>query len=224
MTRTSDVARTLAEWYPELHHMAEPGSWPSIKAYGLLSTSALLDLFEVTGSTRMALEQKHRPESVSISHARYGAAVVRDQKPMSDSALRKCLRDGLTPTEWYKTLNRFAYFWVSEARLTRLLGARAYRSKRQCVIVSDTAKLLARHSDRVRLSPINSGATVFNPQPRGRDTFLPIADYPLATWRKKRGQENAVVELAVDGGVPNIADFVLRVYETGGGKPDRRIA
>lgn len=38
----------LANLYPRLYHMAEPGSWESIRRYGLLSTSSLLSLFEIT--------------------------------------------------------------------------------------------------------------------------------------------------------------------------------
>ena len=37
---------------PTLYHMAECGSWPSIRRHGLLSTSALLDLYGVQGAER----------------------------------------------------------------------------------------------------------------------------------------------------------------------------
>lgn len=223
MSAASENLQRIALWYPRLYHMAEPGSWLSIKTHGLLSTTALLDLFEVRDNARKALESQRRPVSVTITHPRYGAAVVRDQKPMSDSALRKCLRDGLSPKDWYQLLNRFAFFWVDERRLKRLLNARAYRAKRQCIVEVNTSALLARHGSRVMLSPINSGSTVFNPQPRDRETFLPMGRYPLEAWRKKRGKRGAVVELAVDGGVPDIGTLAMRVYETGGGISDLEI-
>ena len=38
--------------YPRLYHMAQVGSWPSIERNGLLSTSALLDLFQIKGEAR----------------------------------------------------------------------------------------------------------------------------------------------------------------------------
>jgi uncharacterized protein DUF7002 len=47
-----DVAE-LVETCPRLFHMAEPGSWAGIQRHGLLSTSALLDLFEVDGDLRV---------------------------------------------------------------------------------------------------------------------------------------------------------------------------
>lgn len=91
--------------YPRLYHMAQAGSWPSIMRRGLLSTSALLDLFEVNGIAREAIESQHRPSSVEITHATHGRAIIRDQKPMSEKALLKCLV-GTTPRQWYELLNR----------------------------------------------------------------------------------------------------------------------
>jgi hypothetical protein len=55
-------------------------------------------------------DRVHRPESVTITHPAYGSAVIRDQKPMRDSALLKCLDKGLTPADWYRTLNRRVFF------------------------------------------------------------------------------------------------------------------
>jgi hypothetical protein len=43
-----------------LYHMAEDGSWESIRQIGLLSTSALLDRFEVEGERRYAIESTRR--------------------------------------------------------------------------------------------------------------------------------------------------------------------
>jgi len=135
---------------------------------------------------------------------------------MSDAGLMKSLRDGLTPTAWYQLLNGLVFFWVSEGRLLRLLGARAYRTKRQCILELDTQKLLAVHSERVVLSPINSGCTKPNPTPRGNTTFLPISTYPYESWLSKRARAEAVVELAVRYSVPDVRRFTKRVYEIGG--------
>jgi hypothetical protein len=191
--------------------MAEADTWKSIQKCGLLSTTALLDMFEVNGQERYRIESCHRPECVTISHTKFGTAVIRDQKPMSDAALRKCLQR-MTPREWYEILNRRVFFWVARQRLVRLLGARAYRDHRHCVLTLDTSKLLAGHLPRVTLSPINSGCTVPNPQPRGPSTFLSIEDYPFDEWvAKRRNTEKAVVELAVDYAVTDIADFTIQV-------------
>ncbi len=209
----------LATAYPRLYHMAEDGSWPSIVQHGLLSTSELLRLFDIAADERTRIESAHRPVSVSISHKDVGEAVIRDQKPMSDKALRKCLSNGLTPSDWYRLLNQRVFFWLSRERLSRLLAARAYRSRRHTVIELDTALLIAAYRDQITLSPINSGSTVYNPQPRGVATFSRIKDYPYDEWRRKRGSRNAIAELAIDGGVYDVRPYVIRVTAEGGGAP-----
>jgi hypothetical protein len=190
--------------------MAERDSWPSIKKHGLLSTTALLDLFQVEGEARHAIESCHRPHSVRIEHPRFGMAVIRDQIPMRESALEKCLT-GMTPAQWYEMLNCRVFFWATAARVKTLLSARAYRKHPHCVIEVDTAALLAAYSDRIALSPINSGSTIYAPQPRGVGTFLPLERYPFEQRRRQRGIANAVAELAVERSVPDLADFAVRV-------------
>ena len=86
----------FAARYPVLFHMAADNSWDSISRYGLLSTSRLLDLFEVDGAQRHSIESAHRPESVEIRHPEHGVATIRDQKPMSEKALLGCLNQ-MTP-------------------------------------------------------------------------------------------------------------------------------
>ncbi len=118
----------LIDSFPRLYHMAEGGTWESIRKHGLLSTTALLDLFELDGQHRRQIESAHRPECVTITHPVHGKAVIRDQKPMQESTLLKCLR-GLTASEWYEFLNRRTFFWLHSDRLTTLLNAKAYRGQ-----------------------------------------------------------------------------------------------
>lgn len=207
----------LGVQFPRLYHMAHEDAWEGIQKHGLLSTSVLLDLFQIGGEQRRAIESQHRPQNVTVDHETHGHAVIRDQKPMSDGALKKCLKN-MKVAEWYETLNRKVFFWLSAERLNRLLSARAYRNETHCVLTIATAPLLARHLARVTLSPINSGSTIFNPQPRGSATFLPLDKYPFVEWAKKRGTRNAVAELAVEYEVPDIGDFTLRVVTVRGGR------
>ncbi len=206
---------------PTLYHMAERGSWPSIRQHGLLSTSALLDLFSVEGARREALEGRRRPEGVTIEHPALGRAAIRDQKPMDDAGLRMCLLDGLTPEDWYRCLNARVFFWLTRERLLRLLNARPYRDAEHDVLELDTAALVAAHRPAIRLSPINSGTTKPFPSTaskRGRETCRPSAENPYARWRaqgRKAGER--VVELTVDHAVPDAARFVRRVAAMRGG-------
>lgn len=203
----------LIQKYPRLYHMAQLGSWPSIKKHGLLSTSALLDQYGVTGKDRTKLEKRKRPECVTLSAKGLPGAVLRDQKPMSDSALAKCLQDGVTPENWYAALNAKSFFWLSAARIWRLLGAKAYRNTAQTVLTIDTAGIVAAYKKKILLSPINSGSTIMKPMPRGKNTFLSIADFPFEERAKSRPLQNNVVELVVNHSVPDIADHVLAVHE-----------
>jgi hypothetical protein len=182
--------------------MAEDGSWESIRRHGLLSTSALLDRFEIEDEQRSAIESARRPEIVRIEHPDYGTALVRDNKPMQEKALERCLH-GMTPREWYEHLNGRVFFWVDRKRLLKLLGARAYRERPHLVLEVNTAGLLERHAERVSLSPINSGATfALGPAPRGPNTFSRTDDHP---------DGKPIVELSVDYSVPDITQFTLRV-------------
>ncbi|MCK8780777.1 hypothetical protein M0654_12355 [Rhizobium sp. NTR19] len=201
----------LIATYPRLYHMAHDGAWPAIKQHGLLSASALLDLYGIDGQRRFALESQRRPESVELQRNGLMGAVIRDQKPMRDHLLARCLQDGLTPRDWYQILNSRSFFWLSPERIWRLLRARAYRRQPQTVLTIDTAGLVAAHRERIWLAPINSGSTLFNPQPRGNNTFKRIVDFPFQE-RSKRRKEDNVVELVVDHAVPDVAAHVLAVH------------
>ena len=91
-------ADELITTFPRLYHMAHVNAWPGIKRHGLLSTSALLDLFEVSGSSREALEANRRYDSITMHHKRYGEAVIRDNKPIDDAGLVRALTD-MAPEE-----------------------------------------------------------------------------------------------------------------------------
>jgi hypothetical protein len=197
--------------------MAEANIWSSIEKHGLLSTSALLDLFEVDGDLRRKIETEHRPESITIHHREYGTAVIRDQKPMRESALRTCLR-GMTPREWYLKLNGQVFPWATGTRVQTLLSAKAYRDRKHTVITVDTAALMQKYADQIVLSPINSGSTIYNPRPRGKQTFLSMGDYPFVQRRKLRGIANAVAEVAMGYAIPDLREFVICVEHRRNGR------
>lgn len=203
----------LCRRYPSVYHMATLGSWPSIQRRGLLSTSALLDLFEIGGDERQRIEGTRRPQSLTITHATHGSATIRDQKPLHDSMLQRCLQGKMTVEQWHRLLNGRVFFWVDEKRLNVLRQARAYRDERQTVIFADTRTLVERYGPRIRLAHINTGATRSVFHYRDSDTFRTIEDFS----RPK------VVELTVDYSVPDLADFVVSVENIGGAEEPHRI-
>lgn len=206
----------LVSRYPRLYHMAEDGSWPSIRRHGLLSTSALLDRCSVSGPLRREIESKIRPASRSVSGEGFGTAVIRDQRPLIKTNLKKVLR-GVSVMQYCRLLNGRTFFWVTEEHLERLLNARMYRKRPHDVLTVCTKTLVRDHLDRITLSPINSGATISQNGKRGRQTFKSIADYPFDVHKKKHSKE-PLVELAVEYEVGDIRKHVLRVEKRHGSK------
>ena len=54
--------------------------------------------------------------------------------------------------------------------------------------------------------------------PRGPDTFMRIEDFPFAERRRGRQLKDTAAELAVIGGVPDIADLVHCVQQRQGNR------
>lgn len=189
--------------------MAEAGSWDSIRAHGLRSTTALLDLFKIEGAERDVIESARRPEMVRIEDSTHGVASIRDNKPIREAVLAEIL-DGCTVTEFYRLLNAKVFFWPTQRRLETLLGARAYRSRTHTIITVDTAALVERHASDITLSRINSGATLYDPPRRGPATFQTIEGFATHDARKVRRN---VAEVAVSYAVPDITAVAVEAYE-----------
>jgi hypothetical protein len=98
-------------------HAAEAGTWPRIRHQGLLSTTALLDLYGIDGPERRMLESQRRPRPHVISSPDRGSAVIRDQRSLQVGPLDVALAgSGLTVSDWCLELNRRVFFWLSESQ------------------------------------------------------------------------------------------------------------
>lgn len=199
----------LIEHYPMLHHMAEHGSWPTIRRFGLRTTAQLVDACVPDSATSAAILSQRRPHSVKLTHPAAGTITVRDQKPLGLHNLK--LTD-VTVEGFLELLNSRVFMWTTHQRLARLLGARPYRDSVHDVLVLDTASVVENFADKIRLTSMNTGATIFpSAPPRGSDSFMTIADFPFEQRRRGRKLENTVVELCVIDGVDDIDQHVLRV-------------
>ncbi|MGV0585279.1 hypothetical protein ABQE45_16190 [Mycobacteroides chelonae] len=88
---------------------------------------------------------------------------------------------------------------------------RLYRTREHDVLTVNTASLVKSYESNTRLSPINSGATLWpSAAERGSSTFTSIADYPTDE-RARRSIVNAANELAVIDSVPDIRDHIVEV-------------
>lgn len=199
----------LVRLYPRLHHVAEAGSWPSIRDNGLLTSAQLCDLYGVSPERRRELLHVRRPDKARLDHPGRPAAVLRDQGPLSTAKLAACLQGGTTVEAWLGALNNRVFFWLQTNRLERML--KAYADQDHDVLTVDSAALLDRHADRVRLSRINSGSTAYAAQPRGPGTFQTVEDYPHPARTRPRAAATDVAELCVFDGLHDIADLVVAV-------------
>ena len=200
----------LIDRFPRLFHMADRRAWDGIVDHGLLSTTALLDLYEIPPEERERIEGSRRPEIVVLEHPEHGTAYIRDNKPLTETKLANALDPGVSVADFLRLLNGKVFFWLTPERLGELLQARAYRDREHLILTLETQRLLDVYGDSVTLSPINSGATMYNAAPRGMDTFKSIAEYNYELRRRKRGPKKAIAELAVDYGIPDVLDYTLR--------------
>lgn len=206
---TTDLTRP----YPELHHMAADGSWPSIQRHGLLSTAALVEKWQVVEpGIRSSLLEQRREESRVLKHPMHAAAVIRDQKPIHEPSLGEAL-DGMTVGQWYEVLSARVFFFLQRERLEGLLNARSYTKDSHTVITIDTANFVAAHEREIELCTINSGfAQRHSKARRGLDTFQSISDYRHRALEAQRTCAPwDVAEFCVPGGVRDIGDHIIRV-------------
>jgi hypothetical protein len=205
----------FADRHPRLYHVTTPGSVRSIGKHGLLSTSALLDLFEINGEQRADVESHPRAYELTIAHPVHGTAVISDNSPLAVAALERCLDDGLKVSDWLGMLNERVFLWADGAGLARLLGARINRFRPRDVLVLDTLSLARALADQMEIAPINTGSAIRRPARRGLSTFTPIQAYSYQTWRGLRGRRDRVVEVTVRGRVNGIHDHLIDVVAVG---------
>lgn len=195
---------------PRLFHTTPAQAWPGVRAHGLLPVERLLELFEVDDAERLLTHR--RPAAHRLTHPVHGDAWLRDQRPMNEAHLARMLEGtSMTVAQYLRRINGLVFFWADPGRLERLRDLPRYADQAQLVLTVDTASLLAAHGDRVVLTRINSGAALFPSGRRGPDTFRTIADFPSRA---------RPVELAVVGGVPDLARHLLRAQRWSGGRAE----
>lgn len=192
------------------------GAWPSIAAHGLLPTRDIVATSALAEAERALIVGQQRRRPVKVDHPALGDVTIRDQSPLHRHILEAVLVD-MTVPEWLATLNDRVYFWLHPRRLATLLQSRPNRCSEHDILTAGTASLVAAHHDQIRLSAINSGATQWPSAPqRGPGTFRTIEQYPFTERRRNRSLDQATAELAVIGGVPDIAAHVVSVQRRHG--------
>jgi hypothetical protein len=203
----------LATRHPRLYHITRPQALASIERHGLLATSRLLDLFDISPDERREIEARRRPANVVIRHALHGEAIITDNSPLSELALEKCLDDGLKAADWLRMLNGRVFFWPDEANLSNHLKVSERSGEPRSVLVLDTASLVRAHHARVELAAINTGSTIRRPARRGLATFSPAHLHSYSEWQQLRGGRDRVKEVTVIDGVRDIREHIVECYD-----------
>lgn len=112
--------------------------------------------------------------------------------------MKSCLMN-ISVADWLSLLNSKIFFFVDEQKATRF--AETYGDYKNVLVVTDTSELLRRCASYVTLCRINSGAFLYNPRPRGRDSFIPLPQY------KYKNKRDTPAELTIDEAIPDILDF-----------------
>jgi len=184
----------------KFYHIAEPANLASIKLHGLLSAERLVRRTSRRAMGIGAILSGHRAEPLFLRDG----VVIRDQKPMPPNLLAPVLRDGMTPSDWYRLLNGFVFLWASEERVNRHLSA--FKGKQQVVLTFDARRLLTDLGHRISLSPINSGNARRNAVPRSQALFTPYRDWLSKGWSiigsQQRPRSSLPAEVVVEGHLP----------------------
>jgi hypothetical protein len=170
--------KLLPQKRPYLYHLTSKSNLPSI-----VSTKTLLSTSVLLGQADDPSVNSHlRVRRKNILQIEIGGrpVLIRDQRPLSEKALLKCLDGGLSPEDYYELLNDRVFLWVTLPRLSRHHDR--YVSEDPVLLRFSTAAILQLNPN-VEFSRINSGATRANSRlggiasRRGRATFQLAEDY-----------------------------------------------
>lgn len=209
------VERTRPLELPDVvHHLVDARNWPSVRRTGL-RTAASLARSCLPADDADELLRRRRP----VAHELPSGAILRDQSPMPEAALERCLVDGLTPADWYETINGAVYFWVDPGRMTRHLVA---QRGPQLAIAFDGPALARAYADRAFVTAFNVGSALRRPARRGRGSFVPYDAWRARGWADEapspgtpRRRTRPPAELVIRSDVPDALRFARRVSEVG---------
>lgn len=186
------------ECFPRLYHVSQAPDLATIYRYGLLSTTAILDLLGISGCQRELHERGRRIKSVPLTGSVEGMFVLNDQSPLNLEGLSKCLV-GMSQEAWLRELNRRVFFFPEIRESELLADAIRSRERRKLVLEYETADLLKLGEAACSIASINTGYTMRRPAARGCDTFMPLSTY---TQRPRPRVKEFCVLYSVPASIP----------------------
>ena len=212
----------LAAVVPRVYHLTAPDAVAGIRARGLFTPETICERLGLPDGERERLLTRRRLTEVRLEGDVGGGRetyVVNDNAPLFTDKLAAVLQDGLAPADWLAMLNARVFFWADERFARSLRAARNNRDRSRTLLVLDTLSLARAHGERMELCPINSGATLHTPPPRGLLTFSALPGLRYDAWRRarrERGEKKGldkIKEVTVRGDVPDAWDHVVEVID-----------
>lgn len=189
------------------YHVADIRNWKSIEVHGLLSSQSLV---ERSSNVDRSVLRRHRPDKVYLDCG----AFIRDQSAMPRNSIKRALRSGVTPEDWFELLNSKVFFWLDLKRLN--LYRAACKSEKQVVLAIDAGRLLEAYASVASVSPIESGNAVPAAAPRNLTTFVAHEKWVENGWDSeevpgvlRRPRSLWPTELSITGEIPDIARFII---------------
>lgn len=158
---------------PYLYHLTDRRNLPLILDHGrLLSTNNIIDLSGNVNYQRIKRQKRKEHTTIETDGKVY---FIRDQRPISEKALQKCLTDNWSCADFYNHLNDRVFMWPNMERLWKHFNR--YEHENPLILRFNTSDVLEANP-HVKFSRLNSGATRANsylggkPPERGTGTFL----------------------------------------------------
>ncbi len=166
---------------PHLYHLtSRPNAKLIIAEKRIYSANELIKMSKNEQHLRIQREKRTDHYQLSIHGNIYS---LRDQQPISEKALVKCLTDGWNVGDFLFHLNDHVFMWPTLDRLWRHFNR--YKYEKPVIFRFPTEGLLT-VNNHVLFCRLNSGATRANsylggkPPSRGKQTFLPSDQFQHA--------------------------------------------
>jgi hypothetical protein len=189
------------------YHLADIRNLKSIQAHGLLSTQRLVEL---SANADRSILRRHRPEEKYLDFGSF----IGGQGNMQRKSLKRALRSGLAPEDWFELLNSKVFFWLDLNRLNCHRAAR--KRQKQVVLAIDARRMLDEYAPLASVTPINSSHAMRTMAPGNLSTFVPYKKWLESGWDSEqvpgissRPKTWWPAELAITGQIPDIARFVI---------------
>lgn len=158
---------------PYLYHLTcEANAKSIIEKKKLFSANELIDMSKDESNYPIKRKKRFDHYEIIIEDKKF---YLRDQRPISEKALSKCLTDGWEIGDFLNHLNDRVFMWPTLDRLRKHF--KRYEPENPVILRFPTREIM-QINPNVSFSRLNSGATRANSYlggiapPRGADTFL----------------------------------------------------